>query len=228
MNLVQIMVVVVGTLLITAAIKYYIGIEREAMAEKKKEKEKYAQSPQKRLTAYVVMTFTGFYEKDERIAVIGVMTEDPENGAIAYKSFSGKDLTPENLQFILDDISNIYTFSGSKDIFPFFKERLGIKLMNICKCREFVKLCEYLNVKTNFQELEKELKFSRKYERLAQPDYEKMIRAYAMYGDKRDLDIIEKLNEADLINLRKLRYVLEEQVSGVVRMNSKTKKAWAA
>lgn len=213
MSLGQIIFVVVGTLIAPKLIRFFIRVEREARAEKKREKEKYTQPPKKRLNAYVAMTFTGFYEKEGRIAVIGVMTEDPENGTIVYKSFSGKDLTPENLQFILNDISIIYTFSGTRDIFTFFKERLGIKLMDICKCRELVRLSEYLHLKTNFQELEKELKFSRKYARLDQPEYEKTIRAYAMYGDKKDLDIIEKLNEADLINIRELRYILEAQVS---------------
>lgn len=163
---------------------------------------------QPQLEAYLDIETTGLSPSYSEITVIGIYIYSGYD--TRFVQLVGKDVTVNNLLEVLEGVSIIYTYNGSRFDLPFIYCRLGTDLAKLFCHRDLMYDCWRNNLYGGFKRVEVQLGIER---RLKEVDGSEAVRLWWRYVDYFDLDALNTLleyNKEDVLNLKTLKGKLLE------------------
>jgi len=161
------------------------------------------------MEAYLDIETTSLSPADGIITVIGIYITD----GVIEEVFQlvGENITKENIKKILKDVKTIYTYNGAKFDLPFIAALKEIDLTKDFKHVDLMHHCWSKNLYGGLKKIEKTLGIPRK---LTEVDGKVAIELwfnYKNYNDEFALATLLEYNKEDVVNLKKLRQILEKK-----------------
>jgi len=155
------------------------------------------------LDAYLDIETTGLSWLDAEITVIGIYLVNGSDGRLVQ--LVGRDVTVENLLKIVDGVSTIYTYNGSRFDLPFIRGALGVDLEAVADHHDLMYDCWRCNLKGGFKAVEQQLGIPRRLEGITGFDAVLLWWRYQYYSDENALATLLEYNREDVMNLKVLR-----------------------
>jgi uncharacterized protein YprB with RNaseH-like and TPR domain len=155
------------------------------------------------LEAYLDIETTGLSSFYNTITVIGIYLNDGVHHRCVQ--LVGEEVTVENLLKILQGVSVIYTYNGSRFDLPFINNCLGIDLCEYFIHRDLMLDCWQNNLYGGFKRVEAQLGIGRKLKDISGWDAVQLWWQYRNNNDSDALAILLRYNEEDVRNLKVLR-----------------------
>ncbi|MBI2869821.1 MAG: ribonuclease H-like domain-containing protein [Chloroflexi bacterium] len=152
--------------------------------------------------AYLDIETTGLSARSE-ITVIGVFTHE-EAGSL-FSQLVGDDISAPGLLKLLDGVSTLYTYNGSRFDLPFINMRLGLDLDYHCRHYDLMYRCWEKRLYGGFKSVETQLGIGRT---LKGVDGYQAVRLWWRYRNDDDQDALRTLleyNREDVLNLKALK-----------------------
>ena len=172
------------------------------MSPERKSKKKY--------DAYLDIETTGLSPFYHDITVIGIYRHNGKRGR--FIQLYGKEITSENLKKALKDVTNIYTYNGSRFDLPFIESFLGISFeedFEVDHC-DLMYTCWQNHLRGGFKSVERQLGIDRETEGV---NGFYAVQLWHQYIEDYDLDALNLLlryNRDDVVNLKALREKLNQ------------------
>ena len=156
--------------------------------------------------AYLDIETTGLSCVYDSLTVVGIYLHDGENGELIQ--LVGEEATDDRLIDVLEGVSTIFTYNGSRFDLPFIETYLGVDLENIYRHHDLMYDCWKHNLYGGLKSVEQQLGIER---RLKGVNGVEAVRLWWKYRNEDDHDALNTLleyNSEDLINLIALRQIL--------------------
>lgn len=155
------------------------------------------------LSAYLDIETTGLSPAAAELTVIGVCVESP-GGSCEVIQLWGPDISPGRIAGMMEKVSTVYTYNGSRFDLRFIKEKLDIEISSMCRHEDLMHGCWRRNLFGGLKSVERQLGIPRK---LADIDGEGAVRLWYDYmaGNDSALETLLEYNREDILNLIKLR-----------------------
>ncbi|MFC1901316.1 ribonuclease H-like domain-containing protein [Chloroflexota bacterium] len=158
---------------------------------------------QNSIEAYLDIETTGLSPAACLVTVVGIYFCNGEDTKIVQ--LVGKDITADSLSEVLEGVSIIYTYNGSRFDLPFLHGCLGIDLNRIFPHRDLMYDCWKNNLYGGLKAVERQLGIER---RLKDVNGWEAVKLWWKYVDSFDLEALKKLleyNREDVVNLKTLK-----------------------
>ena len=159
------------------------------------------QSP---VEAYLDIETTGLSPTDCMVTVVGIYICNGDDTR-CIQLVGRDDITKDKLLEVLDGVSKIYTYNGSRFDLPFVNGCLGINLIQVFPHHDLMYDCWKKNLYGGLKAVERQLGIER---RLKDMNGYEAVRLWWKYVDYFDLEALNKLleyNKEDVVNLKTLK-----------------------
>jgi len=153
--------------------------------------------------AYLDIETTGLSCLYADITVIGIYLVNDVDSKLVQ--LVGKETTRDNLLELLDGVSKIYTYNGSRFDLPFIRTSLGVDLSDQYQHHDLMYDCWRNNLYGGFKAVEQQLGIPRQLQGINGWDAVLLWQRYQYSGDQKALATLLKYNEEDVVNLKVLR-----------------------
>ena len=153
--------------------------------------------------AYLDIETTGLSPSECMATVIGIFICNREDAKVIQ--LVGQDITVDSLLEVLEGVSIIYTYNGSRFDLPFINHCLGINLTEVFPHHDLMYDCWRNNLYGGLKAVERQLGIER---HLKDMNGYEAVRLWWKYVDSFDLDALNKLleyNKEDVVNLKTLK-----------------------
>ena len=158
---------------------------------------------QNTVEAYLDIETTGLSPTDCMITVVGIYTCNQEENKVIQ--LVGKEITANSLIEVLQGVSIIHTYNGSRFDLPFINSVLGINLAQMFTHHDLMYNCWTNNLYGGLKAVERQLGIER---RLKDMNGWEAVKLWWKYVDSFDLEALNKLleyNKEDVVNLKTLK-----------------------
>ncbi len=158
-------------------------------------------------SAYLDIETTGLSPSSGEITVVGLYREGfSGNGLI---QLIGEEISSSRLSEITRDIKRLYTYNGSRFDLPFIREKLGIDLNECCHHNDLMYSCWERNLYGGLKSVERQLGIERTLQDIDGWVAVQLWHDYRENGNRDSLDRLLRYNAEDVLNLKKLRLLLD-------------------
>jgi uncharacterized protein YprB with RNaseH-like and TPR domain len=158
--------------------------------------------------AYLDIETTGLSCRSAYITVIGIYLVEGYAGKLVQ--LVGRDITSDNLLECVKDVTDVFTYNGSRFDLPFINGALGINLEAFANHRDLMYDCWRCNLRGGFKAVERQLGISRESAGITGWDAVLLWQRYMRCGDSEALNTLLQYNREDVMNLKVLRERLAE------------------
>jgi len=159
--------------------------------------------------AYLDIETTGLSPFYGEVTVVGIYRVNGRESE--FVQLIGEEITAEKVLAALKNVDIIYTYNGSRFDLPFMDVSLGVDLCDYFEHRDLMYDCWRCNLKGGLKAVERRLGIRRE---LTEVDgYQAVILwwRYTNHGDKEALTTLLAYNREDVVNLKTLRQILENE-----------------
>lgn len=161
------------------------------------------------MEAYLDIETTSLLPIDGIITVIGIYITDGINEKIVQ--LVGEMITKESISDSLKGVKTIYTYNGEKFDLPFITAHTKIDLTQNFGHIDLMHHCHAKRLYGGLKKVEEILKIPRKLTEVNGKIAIDLWFAYKNYGDELALATLLEYNKEDIVNLKKLREILEKK-----------------
>lgn len=155
------------------------------------------------MEAYLDIETTGLYPPECAITVIGIYLVDGSD--VRFTQLIGQDITADNLLAVLQGVSRLYTYNGSRFDLPFINACLGIDLSRLIEHCDLMYDCWRNNLYGGFKAVERQLGIARQLKGVNGYEAVRLWWRYKNDYDEAALSTLLEYNKEDVINLQRLR-----------------------
>ncbi len=155
--------------------------------------------------AYLDIETTGLNPFTNELTVIGIYTENG-NGVM---QMVGDAINASDLIEAMSNVSELYTYNGSRFDLPFIREKLKVDLTEYCSHNDLMYACWKRNLKGGLKSVERQLGIERELTDVDGWVAVQLWHNYRRFGDRESLSKLLRYNEEDVVNLKMLREMLE-------------------
>ena len=156
------------------------------------------------MDAYLDIKTTGLSPHLHRITVVGVLI-GPDESII---QLVGDDICAERLTQILQPVSNLYTYNGTRFDLPFLRLRLGLELIASLQHHDLMFDCWKIGLYGGLKAVEMKLGIPRQLSHLNGYAAIRLWKDYQNHQDQEALRLLTEYNREDVLNLKLLRNAL--------------------
>jgi len=157
--------------------------------------------------AYLDIETTGLNTLRDEITVVGIFIDKGDNGLV---QLVGREISSSRIIDLVKDVDVIYTYNGSRFDLPFIKENLGLNLIDFCYHHDLMYECWKRRLFGGLKGVERTLGIERSLPWVNGMLAVELWYDYITNQNLHALQTLLKYNEEDVVNLRELRYRLEE------------------
>jgi uncharacterized protein YprB with RNaseH-like and TPR domain len=158
-----------------------------------------------KFSAYLDIETTGLSSYTSELTIIGIHVE---NGGDWVVQLTGDEISRTGLMKALKSVATLYTYNGSRFDLPFIRETLGIDLSEHCPHIDLMYACWQRNLKGGLKAVERQLGIDRKLTDVNGLVAVQLWHDYKSRGCKLSLNKLLEYNKEDVLNLKKLREIL--------------------
>jgi len=155
---------------------------------------------------YLDIETTGLSSITSDLTVIGLYLDDDKQSR--FIQLVGNEISAVGLMDLMENISVMYTYNGSRFDLPFIKAKLGIDITEHCTHRDLMYECWQRNLYGGFKAVERKLGIERETTGIDGFIAVKLWYSYKYYGSTKSLETLLKYNKEDVLNLKTLRQKL--------------------
>lgn len=155
------------------------------------------------MDAYLDIETTGLSYLYANITVVGAFLVDGSETSLVQ--LVDEEVRSNNIIEVLNGVSTIYTYNGSRFDLPFIHRALGIDLNTIANHRDLMYDCWQCNLKGGFKAVERQLSIPRQLQDINGRDAVILWYRYKEHGDHDALKLLLQYNREDVENLKVLR-----------------------
>ncbi len=157
-------------------------------------------------SAYLDIETTGLSPYNSSITVIGICLE--KNGGNRVIQIVGDDITADAIEASLEGAGKIYTYNGSRFDLKFIEASMGLDVAQLCEHEDLMYRCWKKKLFGGLKSVERQLGISRRLEGMGGEDAVRLWYDH-LGGDAEALRILLEYNREDVVNLIRLRNILE-------------------
>lgn len=178
------------------------------------------------VSAYLDIETTGLKISENKITVIGIYLEKPDNTEfiqlvdappgriplperISQAGVRTGQITTERLKEILKNVTTLYTYNGIRFDLPFIMKKLNLDINQYCKHIDLMNICHKKNLYGGLKKTEQALGISRESD-IDGSDAIRLWNEYKNKGSQEALNTLLKYNKEDAVNLSHLRVALDK------------------
>jgi len=131
-----------------------------------------------------------------KITIVGILIEGGN-----FIQLIGDEITSYFILRVLEGVSTIYTYNGSRFDLPMMKKNLGLDLTLSFKSYDLMYDCWQLNLYGGLKKVEEKLNINRKLKGIDGYEAMRLWKQYEDYGDTQALGLLLAYNREDVENL---------------------------
>ncbi len=161
------------------------------------------------MDAYLDIETTGFIGGNSYPTVVGIAVDFPGDWSI--EQLVGDDITADAVLHVLEGVTSLYTFNGAGFDLPFLAWRPGVDLRRRFEHHDLMRSSRRAGLRGGLKAIEKALGIARNLPDLYGRDAITLWHKYRQENSRGALDMLLEYNREDVVNLRVLRAILEEE-----------------
>jgi len=162
-------------------------------------------SGQEKFPAYLDIETTGLSSCTSELTIIGIHVE---NGRDEVVQLIGEEICRSGLMKAMKNVATLYTYNGSRFDLPFIRQKLDIDLTEHCPHTDLMYACWRRNLKGGLKAVERQVGINRKLTDVDGWVAVQLWYDYKSRGCKHSLNKLLEYNKEDVLNLKKLRAIL--------------------
>jgi uncharacterized protein YprB with RNaseH-like and TPR domain len=167
------------------------------------EKKGLMREPGQPLEAYLDIETTGLYPHGCQITVVGIYLADRTRSK--FIQLVGDDITAERLLKLLDGVSTIHTYNGSRFDLPFINIHLKVNLAREFGHCDLMYHCWRHNLYGGLKSVERQLGIKRRLKGMNGYEAVRLWWRYVNDYDEYALNTLLEYNREDVVNLKTLK-----------------------
>ena len=153
--------------------------------------------------AYLDIETTGLSCQYAEITVIGIYLVNGADSRLVQ--LVGNEVNADNLLRVVDGVTRVYTYNGSRFDLPFIRRWLGVDLEAMAEHRDLMYDCWRRDFYGGLKAVEQQIGIPRQLRGIGGWDAVLLWERYQRYGDENALALLLEYNREDVTNLKVLR-----------------------